>query len=69
MKNFLIFIINFYIKYVSPHKKPCCRFYPSCSKYSLEAVKKYGAVKGSFMAIWRIFRCNPFNKGGYDPVK
>jgi putative membrane protein insertion efficiency factor len=45
-----------------------CRFYPSCSHYGYQAVYKYGALKGSFMAIWRVLRCNPFNSGGYDPV-
>ncbi|HEY9086574.1 MAG TPA: membrane protein insertion efficiency factor YidD [Anaerolineaceae bacterium] len=45
-----------------------CRFYPSCSHYGYQAVYKYGAIKGSVMAIWRILRCNPFNPGGYDPV-
>jgi putative membrane protein insertion efficiency factor len=46
-----------------------CRFYPTCSQYAMEAVQKYGAFKGSVMAGNRILRCNPFNKGGYDPVK
>ena len=50
-------------------KKPCCRFYPTCSEYAIEAIEKYGAFKGFFMAVWRILRCNPFCKGGYDPVK
>jgi putative membrane protein insertion efficiency factor len=45
-----------------------CRFYPTCSHYGYRAIFKYGAIKGSFMAIWRILRCNPFNPGGYDPV-
>ena len=45
-----------------------CRFYPSCSHYGYQAVYKHGAVKGSFMAVWRVLRCNPFNAGGYDPV-
>ena len=45
-----------------------CRFYPSCSHYGYQAIYKYGAIKGSLMAAWRILRCNPFNKGGYDPV-
>ena len=46
-----------------------CRFYPSCSHYGYQAVYKYGALKGSAMAIWRVLRCNPFNPGGYDPVR
>lgn len=45
-----------------------CRFYPTCSHYGYQAIYKYGAIKGSFMAIWRVLRCNPFNPGGYDPV-
>ena len=69
MKIILIRLIEIYIKYISILKKPSCRFYPTCSQYAIDAIKKYGAVKGSFMAIWRIIRCNPFNKGGYDPVK
>jgi uncharacterized protein len=46
-----------------------CRFYPSCSHYGYQAVYKYGAIKGSLMASWRVLRCNPFNPGGYDPVQ
>ena len=45
-----------------------CRFYPTCSRYGYEAIRKYGVLKGSAMAIWRVLRCNPFNPGGYDPV-
>ncbi len=69
MKKFLIFLIKLYRKYISPFKKPCCRFYPTCSQYALEAIDKYGAFKGGFMAIKRILRCHPYNPGGYDPVK
>jgi len=69
LKIILIHIIKFYRKYISPLKKPCCRFYPTCSKYALDAINKYGAFKGSIMAIKRILRCHPFSKGGYDPVK
>lgn len=69
MKKVLIKMINFYKKYISPLKKPCCRFYPTCSTYAIQAIEKYGAIKGSAMAIYRILRCNPFCKGGYDPVK
>jgi putative membrane protein insertion efficiency factor len=69
MKEFLVFLVKFYRKNISPLKRPCCRFYPSCSQYTLEALEKYGVLKGGFMAIKRILRCNPFNKGGYDPVK
>ncbi len=68
MKIILIELIKFYRKYISPYKKPCCRFVPTCSEYSLEAIKKYGALKGSILAIKRIIRCNPFSKSGYDPL-
>ena len=69
MKKILISLIKFYRKHISPLKKPCCRFYPTCSQYALEAIEKYGAFKGSILAIKRILRCNPFSKGGYDPLK
>ncbi|MGM0379278.1 MAG: membrane protein insertion efficiency factor YidD [Bacillota bacterium] len=70
MKKILIFLIEIYRKYISALKsQPTCRFYPTCSKYSLEAVKKYGAIKGSFISLKRILRCHPFNKGGYDPLE
>lgn len=69
MKRFLIFLIKLYRKYISPMKAPCCRFYPTCSMYAMEAIEKYGAIKGGFMAIKRILKCHPFNPGGYDPVK
>ena len=68
MKQVLISIVKFYRKHVSPGRPPCCRFSPTCSAYALEALEKYGALKGGFMALWRILRCNPFCKGGYDPV-
>lgn len=69
LKKLFLFLIKFYQKNISPMKKPCCRFYPTCSQYALEAIQKYGALKGFFLALWRILRCNPFCKGGYDPVK
>lgn len=68
MKKLVIFIIKFYRKYLSPLKNTKCPYYPSCSEYGLEAVSKYGVIKGGAMASWRIIRCNPFSKGGYDPV-
>ncbi len=68
MKNVIIKIIKFYQKNLSPLKSTKCPYIPSCSQYGLEAVEKYGAFKGSLLAIWRIIRCNPFSKGGYDPV-
>lgn len=69
MKKIFISIIKFYRKFISPLKKPSCRFYPTCSSYAIDAIDKYGALKGGFMAFGRVLRCNPFNKGGYDPVK
>ena len=69
MKKVLISFIKFYRKFISPLKRPSCRFYPTCSMYTLEAVEKYGALKGSFMGIKRILKCHPFHKGGYDPVE
>jgi len=64
----LIWIVRGYQLAISPLLPPSCRFYPSCSHYGYQAVYKYGAFKGSFMAAWRVLRCNPFNPGGYDPV-
>ena len=68
MKKAIICIIKFYQKYISCLKMTKCPYIPSCSQYGLEAVEKYGALKGSLLAVWRIIRCNPFSKGGYDPV-
>ena len=68
MKAFMLALIRFYRKYISPNRPPCCRFIPTCSQYALEAIEKYGALKGGWMAFRRILRCNPFHKGGYDPV-
>ena len=68
MKRALLKAIRFYQTAVSPLFPPRCRFIPTCSAYALEAVEKYGAVKGTFLATKRILRCNPFHKGGYDPV-
>lgn len=69
MKKLLLFIIESYQKIFSGIKGRHCRFYPTCSTYSKEAIKKYGVLKGSFLSIKRILKCNPFNKGGYDPLK
>ena len=67
-KRMLLWLIRFYRAAISPTHAPCCRFTPTCSQYALEAVEKYGAVKGGFLALRRILRCNPLCKGGYDPV-
>ena len=68
MKYLFIGLIKLYRKYISPYKKPCCRFTPSCSQYAVEAFSEWGAVCGMGLAVWRVLRCNPFGKGGYDPV-
>lgn len=68
MKTVFIYLIKFYRKYISPLKSTKCPYIPTCSEYGLEAISKYGAFKGGFLTLWRILRCNPFSKGGYDPV-
>lgn len=69
MKKILISLIKFYKAYISPLTSPKCKYIPTCSQYALDAIEKYGAIKGGCMALFRILRCNPFSKGGYDPVK
>lgn len=68
MKQILLFIIKVYRKYLSPMKRSKCPYCPTCSTYGLIAVEKYGAIKGGGLTLWRLLRCNPFSKGGYDPV-
>ena len=69
MKHICMALIRFYQKYLSPLKsKPCCRFYPTCSAYALEAFEKRGFFVGMYLTVTRIFRCSPFFPGGYDPV-
>ena len=69
MKKILLYLIRFYRKYLSPMKVYThCIYIPTCSEYALEAIEKYGAFKGGLLTVWRILRCNPFAKGGYDPV-
>lgn len=65
----LIFLIRFYQLCISPLFPPTCRFYPTCSTYALQAIKKYGTLKGGYFAIKRILKCHPFHPGGYDPLK
>lgn len=67
MKRLLISLIRFYRKHISPMRQPCCRFIPTCSQYAIEALEKYGAVKGSWLAFKRLMRCHPFHFGEYDP--
>ncbi|MBR6682697.1 MAG: membrane protein insertion efficiency factor YidD [Clostridia bacterium] len=69
MKRIFIFLIRLYQKYISPLKRrPTCRFYPTCSQYAIEALEIHGFFKGSALAVWRVLRCNPFCRGGVDPV-
>ena len=68
MKYPLLWLIRFYRKNISPNTPPSCKFTPTCSQYGLEAIERFGAFKGGFMTLWIILRCNPFSKGGYDPV-
>ena len=68
MKRPLILLIKFYQKAISPYKKPCCKYYPTCSNYAIEAIDRFGAFKGFWLSLFRILRCNPFSRGGYDPV-
>lgn len=72
MKKLLIKLIDFYKKHISfwlESKNIHCKFYPTCSEYTRQAIEKYGAGKGMFLGFCRILRCNPFSKGGYDPLK
>ncbi len=68
MKRPLIWLIRFYKKHISSKTPPCCKYYPTCSTYGIQAIERFGALKGSALTIWRILRCNPFSAGGYDPV-
>ncbi len=68
MKFLLIKLIKAYQRGISPAKPPCCKYLPTCSNYALEAVERFGFFKGGAMSLWRILRCNPFSKGGFDPV-
>ena len=68
MKKLMLALIRFYQREISPLYPPRCRYIPTCSQYALEAVEKYGALKGGWLALKRLLRCHPFHKGGYDPV-
>lgn len=68
MKTILLWGIRFYQKHVSPLLPPACRFYPTCSHYTYQAIERYGAWRGGWMGVKRIARCHPFHPGGYDPV-
>jgi putative membrane protein insertion efficiency factor len=69
MKKILIKIVQFYQNAISPFLPKSCRYIPTCSQYTIEALEKYGALKGTYIGIKRILRCHPFHPGGYDPLK
>ncbi len=68
MKYIGIFFVTLYQKFISPLKPPCCRFRPTCSQYAIESFREWGFIAGFALTVWRILRCNPFSKGGDDPV-
>lgn len=68
MKYIFLQIVKFYRRFISPLKPACCKYYPTCSAYAMEAFEKHGAVKGFILAVWRILRCNPYSLGGVDHV-
>lgn len=69
MKAVLIFLIRGYRLFISPLLPPSCRFTPTCSEYAMEAIRKYGAIRGVYLGVRRLLRCHPFHAGGYDPVR
>ncbi len=68
MKRLLIALIRFYRKAISPLTPASCKYIPTCSQYGIEAIERFGAFKGGLLTVWRILRCNPWSRGGYDPV-
>ena len=68
MKRVLIGLVRGYARYISPFTAPSCRFYPTCSEYAEEAIRRHGALRGIWLSLSRILRCHPFCPGGYDPV-
>lgn len=69
MRGLILLLLGGYKRFISPLLPPSCRFYPTCSEYMMEAVSKYGAVRGVWMGIRRVARCHPLNPGGFDPVR
>ena len=69
IKRLMILMIRFYQKFISPLFPPTCRYYPTCSTYFIQALEKYGVIKGSYLGIKRILRCHPWHEGGYDPLE
>lgn len=67
-KYILVSIVNFYRRFISPLKPASCRFYPTCSQYTLEAIEKFGAIKGCWFGVRRLLKCHPWHPGGYDPL-
>ncbi|MFQ9873120.1 MAG: membrane protein insertion efficiency factor YidD [Oscillospiraceae bacterium] len=68
MKQVFLRLVRFYRTAISPLKPACCRYYPTCSAYAMESISRFGVIGGGLLAFWRILRCNPFSRGGYDPV-
>ncbi|HET6948545.1 MAG TPA: membrane protein insertion efficiency factor YidD [bacterium] len=68
MTRILLVLVRAYQRFVSPYTPPSCRFYPSCSAYAVDAIARYGAWRGGYLAVRRLLRCHPFHAGGYDPV-
>jgi putative membrane protein insertion efficiency factor len=68
MAKVIISLLEFYSKKISPFFPRRCKYYPTCSAYAIQVLKKEGVLKGLFLSVWRLLRCNPFSKGGYDPV-
>ncbi|MBQ9946787.1 MAG: membrane protein insertion efficiency factor YidD [Oscillospiraceae bacterium] len=68
MKYLFLGIIKLYRLTLSKILPPCCRYYPSCSEYATLAIRRFGAVKGGYLTLWRLIRCNPYGRGGYDPI-
>ncbi|MBR1731883.1 MAG: membrane protein insertion efficiency factor YidD [Ruminococcus sp.] len=68
MKKLLVRFIRFYQRNISANTSSKCKYFPTCSNYAIEALEIHGVFKGTLLAIWRVLRCNPFSRGGYDPV-